>query len=60
MLGEYEFDYNKIPAAILEQVGTPGGNVHTWSLTLDPEWKYKDEWQLGWLHYWRRRILSPS
>jgi Outer membrane protein beta-barrel domain len=41
VLGEYEFDYNKIPAAILQQVGTPGGNVHTWSLTLDPEWKYK-------------------
>ena len=41
MLAEYEFDRNKIPAAILEQVGTPGGNVHTWSLTLDPEWKYK-------------------
>ena len=41
VLAEYEFDYNKIPAAILEQVGTPGGNVHTWSLTLDPEWKYK-------------------
>lgn len=41
VLAEYEFDRNKIPAAILEQVGTPGGNVHTWSLTLDPEWKYK-------------------
>ena len=41
LLGEYEFDRNKIPAAILEQVGVPGGNVHTWSLTLDPEWKYK-------------------
>jgi Outer membrane protein beta-barrel domain len=41
VLGEYEFDRSKIPAAILEQVGTPGGNVHTWSLTLDPEWKYK-------------------
>jgi hypothetical protein len=41
VLGEYEFDRNKIPAAILEQVGTPGGNVHTWSLTLDPQWKYK-------------------
>jgi hypothetical protein len=41
VMAEYEFDRNKIPAAILEQVGTPGGNVHTWSLTLDPEWKYK-------------------
>ena len=41
VLGEYEFDRNKIPAAILEQVGTPGGNVHTWSLTIDPQWKYK-------------------
>jgi hypothetical protein len=41
MLGEYEFNRNKIPAAILQQVGEPGGNVHTWSLTLDPVWKYK-------------------
>lgn len=36
VLGEWEFDRNKIPAAILQQVGEPGGNVHTWSLTLDP------------------------
>lgn len=41
VLAEYEFDYNKIPGRILSEVGTPGGNVHTWSLTLDPEWKYK-------------------
>jgi hypothetical protein len=47
VLGEYEFDRNKIPAAILAQVGTPGGNVHTWSLTLDPEWKYKTSGNWG-------------
>ncbi len=47
VLAEYEFDHNKIPAAILEQVGTPGGNVHTWSLTLDPEWKYKTDGNWG-------------
>lgn len=47
VLAEYEFDRNKIPAAILEQVGTPGGNVHTWSLTLDPEWKYKTSGNWG-------------
>jgi hypothetical protein len=41
VLGEYEFDRNGIPQAILQEVGTPGGNVHTWSLTLDPQWKYK-------------------
>jgi hypothetical protein len=41
MLGEYEFNRNGIPSAILQQVGEPDGNVHTWSLTVDPVWKYK-------------------
>ncbi|WP_161557422.1 outer membrane beta-barrel protein [Acidisarcina polymorpha] len=47
LLGEYEFDRNKIPAAILQQVGEPGGNVHTWSLTLDPVWNYKTSGRVG-------------
>ena len=41
LMAEYEFDRNKIPGAILSQVGEPGGNVHTWSLTLDPVLYYK-------------------
>jgi hypothetical protein len=36
LMGEYQFNSNKIPAKILAQVGEPGGNVHIWSLTLDP------------------------
>jgi len=47
LMAEYEFDRNKIPAAILEQVGEPGGNVHTWSLTLDPVWNYKTSGRWG-------------
>jgi hypothetical protein len=41
LMAEYEFDRNKIPGATLSQVGEPGGNVHTWSLTLDPVLYYK-------------------
>jgi len=47
LMAEYEFDRNKIPAPILEQVGEPGGNVHTWSLTLDPVWNYKTSGRWG-------------
>jgi Outer membrane protein beta-barrel domain len=41
ILGEYQFDSNKIPAKVLEQVGEPGGNIHIWSLTANPVWNYK-------------------
>ncbi|HVJ08179.1 MAG TPA: hypothetical protein VM554_07330 [Acidisarcina sp.] len=41
MIGEYQFDSNKIPAKVLAQVGEPGGYVHIWSLTLNPVWDYK-------------------
>jgi hypothetical protein len=47
LMAEYEFDRNKIPTPILEQVGEPGGNVHTWSLTLDPVWNYKTSGRVG-------------
>ena len=47
LLGEYEFDRNKISAAVLQQVDEPGGNVHTWSLTLDPVWNYKTSGSVG-------------
>lgn len=46
-LGEWEFNRDKIPGRILSQVGEPGGNVHTWSLTLDPVWNYKTSGRFG-------------
>lgn len=33
---EYQFDRNKIPGATLAVIGAPGGNINTWSLTIDP------------------------
>jgi hypothetical protein len=47
LLGEWEFNRDKIPGRILSQVGEPGGNVHTWSLTLDPVWNYKTSGRVG-------------
>ncbi len=47
LMSEYEFDRNKIPGRILFEVGEPGGNVHTWSLTLDPVWNYKTGGRVG-------------
>jgi Outer membrane protein beta-barrel domain len=37
---EYQFNRNKIPGATLSAVGAPGGNVNTWSLTVDPIYQY--------------------
>ena len=47
VLGEWEFNRNKIPGRILSEVGEPGGNVHTWSLTVDPVWNYKTSGGFG-------------
>ncbi len=47
VLGEYEFDRTGIPTTILNEVGEPGGNVHMWSLTLDPVWNYKTSGRWG-------------
>jgi len=33
---EYQFNRNKIPGATLAALGAPGGNINTWSLTIDP------------------------
>jgi hypothetical protein len=33
---EYQFNRNKIPGATLAVLGAPGGNVNTWSLTIEP------------------------
>lgn len=47
LMGEYQFDGNKIPAKVLAQVGEPGGNVHIWSLTLDPVLSYRISGAVG-------------
>lgn len=33
---EYQFNRNKIPGETLAAVGAPGGNINTWSFTIDP------------------------
>lgn len=33
---EYQFDKQKIPGATIALVGAQGGNINTWSFTLDP------------------------
>jgi hypothetical protein len=35
-LVEYQFNRNKIPGATLASIGAPGGNINTWSFTIDP------------------------
>src|ERR1700746_2836555 len=39
-LVEYQFNRNKIPGATVALVGADGGNVNTWSLTVDPIYHY--------------------
>lgn len=41
MMGEYQYNYNNIPAKVLQQVGEPGGHISIWSLTADPVWHIK-------------------
>jgi Arylsulfotransferase (ASST) len=36
----YQFNRNKIPGATLAVVGAAGGNVNTWSFTVDPIYHY--------------------
>ncbi len=36
MLAEYQFIYDGLPSTIVAEAGANGGNVHVWSLTLDP------------------------
>lgn len=47
ILGEWQFNRNKIPGSTLAAVGEPGGYVKTWSLTLDPVLSYKFSDNLG-------------
>ena len=46
-LVEYQFNRNKIPGATLAAVGAPGGNVNTWSFTIDPIFYYANNGKIG-------------
>ena len=47
MLAEYSFNRANIPQNTLTNVGEPNGNVHVWSLTLDPIFYYKTSGRIG-------------
>jgi hypothetical protein len=47
VLAEYGFNHANIPQDTLTNVGEPNGNVHVWSLTLDPIFYYKTSGHLG-------------
>ena len=40
LLGEFSFNSNKIPGRTLSEIAVPGGNVHTYGLTLEPMFYY--------------------
>lgn len=46
-LAEWEYFDNKIPGAYLANVGVPGGHIHTWGLTLEPEVTYFNHGSFG-------------
>jgi hypothetical protein len=47
VLAEYGFNRGNIPQNTLTDVGEPNGNVHVWSLTLDPVFYYKTSGKIG-------------
>ena len=47
VLAEYSFNGANIPQNTLTNVGEPNGNVHVWSLTLDPIFYYKTSGHIG-------------
>ena len=47
VLAEYSFNSANIPQSTLTNVGEPNGNVHVWSLTLDPIVYYKTSGHIG-------------
>jgi hypothetical protein len=47
VLAEYGFNRATIPQNTLTNVGEPNGNVHVWSLTLDPIFYYKTSGHFG-------------
>jgi hypothetical protein len=47
LLAEYSFNRGSIPSSTLTNVNEPDGNVHVWSLTLDPVFYYKTSGHIG-------------
>jgi hypothetical protein len=47
VLAEYGFNHANIPQNTLTNIGEPQGNVHVWSLTLDPIVYYKTSGHIG-------------
>jgi hypothetical protein len=47
LLAEYGFNHANVPQNTLTAVGEPNGNVHVWSLTLDPVIYYKTGGRIG-------------
>ena len=47
VLAEYGFNHANIPQDTLTNIGEPQGNVHVWSLTLDPIVYYKTSGHIG-------------
>src|ERR1700729_2119325 len=47
VLAEYNFNRANIPTNTLTNIGEPDGNVHVWSLTLDPIFYYKTSGHIG-------------
>jgi hypothetical protein len=47
VLAEYNFNGANIPQNTLTEIGEPNGNVHVWSLTLDPVIYYKTSGRIG-------------
>jgi Outer membrane protein beta-barrel domain len=47
LMAEYGFNRGNIPQNTLTNIGEPDGNVHVWSLTLDPIFYYKTSGRIG-------------
>ncbi len=47
VLAEYQFNRTGIPNSVLASESAPQGNVHLWSLTLDPIYYYKTSGKIG-------------
>jgi len=50
-LVEYQFIDDKLPGNFLSAVGTPGGNTHIWSFTVDPILYLRPVDHAGWNAY---------
>jgi hypothetical protein len=47
LLAEYGFNASNIPQSTLTNIAEPQGNVHVWSLTLEPIFYYKTSGHIG-------------